>query len=153
VNSAMRQRDRRRHGESGELTAVRSYLLALIGAALTGLETELVLMNHSRTPLQLVPLGLAGAGMAVVATLWIFPVAAAVRFLKAILWAGTLAGALGIVVHWQSNPGDHRREAPPLVPAMMLPLGLLGSAYAFRHPALSGRAGGTFRSVAARPGD
>ena len=50
--------------DAATLQALRIYLLAVIALVLCGLELELLMLNHLNTPLQLLPVGLVGGGIA-----------------------------------------------------------------------------------------
>lgn len=149
------------NGDAETLTAIRSFLLGIIGLVLFGLELELLFLNHVKTPLQMLPVGLAGGGLGMIVWHLVSPNPASIRILKGILCACSIVGALGMLIHNGMNAENHWREshglrpgfeedAPPSAPAAMLPLGLLGLAYTFRHPALDERFGDNFQSITTR---
>ena len=139
------------------LCVIRSYLLGIIALVLFGLLLELIVLNHLKTPLQLLPVGLACLAMGATAWNFILPNAASIRILRGALLACSLIGLLGMAIHTAFYVSDHQnkahrrrgleREVPPLAPAAMLPLGLLGLAFTFRHPLLEEDFGGTFQSI------
>ncbi len=141
---------------SRALAWLRRYLLALLVLGLAGTGGELVLLRHYESWLQLIPL--AAIGWALVLAAWNAwrPSRAGVRVLRATMAAFLATGGLGVWLHYRANaefqldmdPSLHgwtlldktmHSQAPPaLAPGAMAELGLLGLAYAFRHPALSG---------------
>ena len=143
--------------DAATLQALRMYLLAIIALVLCGLELELLMLNHVNTPLQLLPVGLVGGGIAAVLWSLISPNGTSLRILKGVLMACTIIGALGIAIHsafyvsdkWNKAHGRRglEREVPPLAPAAMLPLGLMGLACTFRHPLLEEEFGRNYQSI------
>ncbi len=143
------------------LPVIRSFLLGIIALVLTGLLAELLFLNHLKTPLQMLPAGLAAGGLVVIVRYWISPNATSLRILKGILIACTVVGVLGIVIHagilssMRDRKARGRRpefteEPPPLAPMVMVPIGLLGLAFTFRHPDLEERIGHNFQSITMR---
>jgi hypothetical protein len=146
------------HSGESTLFMIRRFLLWIIALVLFGLETELVFLNHLNSPLQILPVGLVAGALSAVAWTVLWPAPAGVRILRGILYACSIAGALGMVIHWQMNLENQSRirrgrrpgfegEAPPLAPAAMLPLGLLGLACTYRHPALDEGFGERVQSI------
>ena len=143
--------------DAATLQALRIYLLVIIALVLCGLELELLMLNHVNTPLQLLPVGLVGGGIASVFWSLISPNGTSLRILKGVLMACTIIGALGIAIHsafyvsdkWNKAHGRRglEREVPPLAPAAMLPLGLMGLACTFRHPLLEEEFGRNYQSI------
>ena len=143
--------------DAATLQALRMYLLAIIALVLCGLELELLMLNHVNTPLQLLPVGFVGGGIASVLWSLISPNGRSLRVLKGVLMACTIIGALGIAIHsafyvsdkWNKAHGRRglEREVPPLAPAAMLPLGLMGLACTFRHPLLEEDFGRNYQSI------
>ena len=139
------------------LSVIRRYLLGVIALVLFGLLLELIMLSHLNTPLQLLPVGLAILALGATAWNFILPNATSLRILKGTLLACSFVGVLGLVIHSAFYINDHRnkahgrrgleREVPPLAPAAMLPLGLLGLAFTFRHPLLEEDFGRTFESI------
>lgn len=127
----------------------------LVGAIGTG--ADLFLLEHFEDKRQLIPLGLLG--LAVIVLLWhvIHRGPASLRGLQILMILFVIAGLVGLVLHYQGssefqlevNPDLSgfelfskaiRAKAPPaLGPGAMINLGLLGLAYAYRHPILGGR--------------
>jgi hypothetical protein len=143
--------------DAATLQALRIYLLAIIALVLCGLELELLMLEHVNTPLQLLPVGFVGGGIASVLWSLISPNGTCLRILKGVLMACTIIGALGIAIHsafyvsdkWNKAHGRRglEREVPPLAPGAMLPLGLMGLACTFRHPLLEEEFGRNYQSI------
>jgi hypothetical protein len=150
------------------LRTVRRILAAVLVLGLTGTATELVLLRHYEDSWQLVPMFFIAAALVVLAWHGVRPSAASVRLLQATMAGFVLVSGIGLVLHYQGSlefqlevdPGLHgwplflkviRAQAPPaLAPGVMAQLGLIGLAYAFRHPALaktSSSSSNDFRSV------
>jgi hypothetical protein len=139
------------------LSVIRRYILGIVALVLLGLLLELLMLSHLKTPLQLLPVGLTFLAFGATAWNFISANAASVRILRGTLLACSVVGLLGIAIHSafyvtdRANKAHGRRgmerEAPPLAPAAMLPLGLLGIACTFRHPLLQEDFGRTFQSI------
>jgi hypothetical protein len=127
-------------------------------AGIVGTEAELLLIGHYENVTQRIPLGLLL--LAFTALCWHLakPRPASVRALQATMVLFIVGGAIGMLFHYQGakefqlevDPSLRgvalfwkvmRAKAPPaLAPAALIGLGVLGLAYAFRHPALYGDA-------------
>lgn len=134
---------------------LRRWIVAILGVALAGTGIELVLLEHYEEPWQLVPLFLIA--LAIVVLIWhgLRRTQASVRALQGTMALCIVAGAVGIVLHYRGaaafqleiDPSQHgwelwlkalRAKAPPvLAPGLMMQLGFLGLAYAYRHPAVA----------------
>jgi len=147
--------------DAENLRVIRGYLLAITSLALGGLEVELLFLNHVKSPLQLLPVGLGGIGLGVLAWNAVSPNSTSVRILKGILVSLMIVGAIGTAIHLAVAAADHwnkahgrrglEHEIPPLAPAAMLPLGLMGLALTFKHPLLEEeRFGESFQSITSR---
>jgi hypothetical protein len=135
----------------------RRALLGVFLVGTIGAGADLFLLEHFEDKLQLIPLALLG--LALIVLLWhvIHRGPASLRGLQILMILFVIAGFLGLVLHYQGssefqlevNPDLSglelfskaiRAKAPPaLGPGAMINLGLLGLAYAYRHPILSGR--------------
>lgn len=134
---------------------LRAFLLALLLISMTGTAAELLLIGHTEDPWQWTPLALLALCIVVLAWVAASRSAASLRALQAVMLLFIAAGVAGLVLHLQAKI-EFQREvnpslagmalyrkalesvAPPaLAPGMMIQLGLLGLAYAWRHPALS----------------
>jgi hypothetical protein len=139
--------------DANTLGAIRKFLLATVLIALVGTEIELLILAHVKPLLQLLPVFLIA--VALVSLIW-YGVARNGQSLR--LFQGTMAmciasGLIGVVVHLAFSAAAETKknpalsgmtlirlaltgEAPPLAPAMMIQIGLVGLAYTFRHPLL-----------------
>lgn len=136
------------------LLLLRRALLGIfvLGAAGTGV--ELVLLGHTEDVWQWIPVGLLGASLLLLAAYAFAPGRAGIRAFQGLMLLFLGAGVLGAVLHYQGNAEFERemvpavagwdlfREAmtgatPGLAPGTMLWLGLVGLAWAFRHPRLA----------------
>ena len=138
------------------LPSLRRLLLALLFLGLVVTGTDLILLEHFEDRWQLVPLILIGVGLAVLGVHVLQRGPASLRVLRITMVLYLPAGLTGLVLHYRGssefqlevNPGlggfelfwkAIKAKAPPaLAPAAMLHLGLLGLAYGYRHPVLSG---------------
>jgi hypothetical protein len=143
--------DAQRSAEAGaeRIELLRRWILAVMVLGLLGTITELVLLGHYEQPLQLVPLILIVAAVAVLAWEWRQRDTASRRAVQIVMALFVLAGFAGFVAHfvgsaeyqlelnpemgtWELVEKVLRAKAPPLLaPGMMLQLGLLGLAYIF----------------------
>ena len=135
------------------LATLRRFLLAIVGLGLFGTGTELLLMGHYEDPWQLVPLVVIALSLAVLGWHTVSGGAASLRAHCLAMALLMISGALGIVLHYRGNMEFQleidaslrglplflkvmNAKAPPaLAPGNMALLGLLGLAYAYRHPA------------------
>jgi hypothetical protein len=133
---------------------LRRFLLALLTLGVAGVSTELVLLDHYEDGWQLAPFAVLGLGLISIAWHAAAGSAASLRLLRATMVLFLATGGAGIVLHYlgnlefqrEINPAQsqweffkkviHAKAPPALAPAAMAQLGLLGLAYAFRHPAL-----------------
>jgi hypothetical protein len=141
------------HPETGTLSFLRRALLFILTLGLIGTEIELLLLKHTDGFWQIAPLALIG-GAIVVLTWWAATrSAASLRALQVAMLIFLASGVAGVVLHFRgnvnyardSNPSLSGRElymeaivgaTPALAPGTMIQLGLLGLAFAFRHPRL-----------------
>ena len=133
---------------------LRRILLAIFVAAALGTLAELLLLGHYEDRWQLVPLGLLGAGPLV--ALWhsLRPSVTTLRAFRALTWCFVAGGLIGTYLHYTGNAEFElemypsraglelfweslRGATPTLAPAGLAWLGLIGLAYAFRHPGLN----------------
>ena len=141
------------------LAALRRFLLTLILLSLCATATELLLVGHTEDAWQWVPLALIALALPAAGWLAAAPRAGIVRAWQGLMALFLASGCLGLFLHAQakmefmreSNPsadslslfwaGLKTQSPPTLAPGIMIQTGLLGLAYAFRHPALGrGRA-------------
>jgi hypothetical protein len=136
------------------LAVIRGWLFAVLGLGLVGTGIELLLLEHYETAVQFVPL--VSIALALGAVIWhtIKRDALSIRALQATMVLFVAAGIAGTGFHlrgaaqfqleidpsqsrWDIFKKAMRSKAPPvLAPGLMLQLGLVGLAYAYRHPAL-----------------
>lgn len=140
--------------EGATATALRRLILALIFLSAGAMLVDLLLLEHFETAWQWAPLALLVPVLAIVAVVAFRPSRASVRLLQGAMLACIAAGLLGMFLHYRGNlEFELERDAslrgialfwetirgatPALAPGAMVQLGLLGLAFAFRHPALS----------------
>lgn len=153
--------DVRAEGEAGP---IRRLLLAVMLLGMGGLIAELVLLEHTESAWQWVPLVLLGAGLVLGAALGMAPGRAVLRAFQALMAAYVVAGAVGFWLHYSGNVEFERESdpslggmalvwsalegaTPALAPGALAQLGLLGLVLAYRHPALGRRASSADASV------
>jgi hypothetical protein len=137
------------------LAAMRRILLVILVVGMIGTTTDLLLLEHDEEAIQLIPLVLLGA--ALVAAVWqaVKPGRASLTALQIVMLLFILSGVLGVYFHVAANVEFQRevdpsiagtalfwkavaaKTPPALAPGSMAQLGLIGLAYAYRHP--SGR--------------
>jgi hypothetical protein len=139
--------------ETELLATIRRVLLALVLLGIIGLTLELLLLEHTESVTQLMPFAVLGAGFAVSVKLAVRATRRSLRLFQAVMLLFVAAGLLGVYLHLRGNvlfeqetdPSARgldliRRSLqggiPLLAPAAMAQLGLLGLAFAYRHPAL-----------------
>jgi len=152
----MRTRPVGTKGVGTTLRAVRRVLrvILFLGFLITG--TDLLLLGHYEDAKQVIPLVLIAVGLVVLSWHAFYGGAASVRALQVTMVLFIASGMLGAVLHYRSNMEFQlemdsslsglklfskvmQAKAPPaLAPSAMAQLGLLGLAYAYRHPALAG---------------
>ena len=133
---------------------IRPLLLAIFLLGILGAGSELFLLGHYEDPWQLVPLGMIGLSLVVLAVRLFRNDARVLRVFQVLMLMFVAAGALGIYLHYQSNvefelemnPAaagwELIRESlsgamPALAPGTMAYLGLIGFLYTWRHPIFS----------------
>jgi len=145
-------------GEAQSASALRRFVLAVLTLGMCCLLANLIALKHFEDSWPLVPLFLIGLALGAVAWYLAGGGAASVRLLQILMLFFVVAGALGVVLHYRGNmefqleidPSQGgwelfskviQAKAPPaFAPGAMAQLGLLGLAYAFRHPAFGQRA-------------
>ena len=136
------------------LSVIRRWLLAVLGLGLVSTGVELVLLEHYETAVQFVPLVSIALALAVLIWHGAKGDALSIRALQATMVLFLMAGVAGVGFHlrgaaefqleidpsqprWDIFKKAMRAKAPPvLAPGLMVQLGLVGLAYAYRHPAL-----------------
>jgi hypothetical protein len=136
------------------LSVIRQWLLAALVVGLVGTGIELVLLEHYETAVQFVPLVFIALALAVLTWHRVKGDALSIRALQATMVLFLMAGVAGVGFHlrgaaefqleidpsqprWDIFKKAMRAKAPPvLAPGLMVQLGLVGLAFAYRHPAL-----------------
>lgn len=138
-------------GGAGE--QVRRLLLALLLFGAVGMLVDLLLLEHFETIWQWIPIALLVPVIAIMVAALIRPGRRVVRALQGVMAVCVAAGLLGVYLHYQGNLEFElerdpelrglalvwetiRGATPALAPGALVQLGLLGLAYAFRHPSL-----------------
>ena len=133
---------------------MRRLLLALLFLGLVGTGAELLLLQHTESLWELIPLVLIGLTLVILTWHVMVQRPASIRALQGTMGLFLIAGFAGLVLHYQSNM-EFKLETnpslagwalfwavltgkspPALAPGAMIQLGLLGFAYAYQHPAL-----------------
>ncbi len=132
-----------------KLRLARRALLAVLLLGTVGMSVELLLLGHYEELDQLIPLVLAGLALVTLTWATVAPSGAAPHALRAVMAGFVVAGAVGVVLHFQANAEFQteidptqgglelfwkvvRAKAPPaLAPGAMVQLGLLGWLYAY----------------------
>ena len=133
---------------------MRPLILALLFVGLFGMGAELLLLQHTRSAWELIPLVLMGLALLILTWHVIVQHRASVRGIQAIMGLFLIAGVAGIALHYQSsmefkletNPALSgwplfwavmtAKTPPALAPGTMIQLGLLGLVYTYRHPSI-----------------
>ena len=143
----------RRGGAEEEVGLLRRLLLGLVLIGILGLAAELVLLEHTESVWQWVPLVLLAAAFACGLAVALRPGAGTLRPFQGVMALCVAAGALGLYLHYRGNVEFELESdpslrgaallwaalhgaTPALAPGALAQLGLLGLALAFRHPAL-----------------
>jgi hypothetical protein len=143
--------------ESISLRFMRRILLGTLVLGLIGTGGELLLLNHVEELTQWAPLVLIVLALAAIAWYSISRAPASVRALKWVMIAFVIAGFAGFYFHLQGSmefklesyptlkgwelfwTSMRSKAPPPLAPGVMIQLGLIGLAFAHRHPALKAK--------------
>lgn len=138
--------------------SLRRFVLAALTVGLIGVLADLIVLKHFEDSWQLVPMVLIGLALGVIAWYLFGGGAASVRLLQILMLFFIVAGVAGAVLHFRGNMEFqldidpslrgwdlftkviHAKAPPALAPGAMAQLGLLGLAYAFRHPAFGQKA-------------
>jgi hypothetical protein len=139
------------------LGALRRVLLGILLLGMAGTSTELLLLKHDEDLSQLIPLVLIGAGYVVVAWNALTRSRLSIMVMQIVMILFVASAVLGMVFHYQANVefqlemdpalgGSNlwwkvlqAKTPPALAPGVMAQLGLIGLAYAYRHPAVARR--------------
>lgn len=141
--------------EAVSLAGIRRGLLVILLLGMAGMAIELLLLDHFEDTTQLIPLGLLAVGVAVVAWNALGGGRGSVLVVQIVMVLFVAAGVAGAYFHYRANAEFQReidptlggaallwatlraKTPPALAPGMMVQLGLIGLAYAYRQPARS----------------
>ena len=137
------------------LAALRKFLLFILLIGMTGTLTELLILRHVEDVLQLIPLVLIGVGYVVLGWHAIRRSRGSIASLQIVMLMFVVSGILGMFLHYRANvefqlevqpdlsgtdlfwKALEAKTPPALSPGVMAQLGLIGFAYAYRHPAFA----------------
>lgn len=137
---------------------LRRILLAILAFGIVGLVPELLLLEHVKSPTQLIPFALLVLMAVGVGLVYFRPNRTNLRLFQVLMILVALGGLMGVWEHLEGNL-EYVRElsptlsglpllwkalhkgAPVLAPGVMLQMALLGLAFTFRHPAWGERGG------------
>ena len=139
--------------ESGPLGTIRKILLWSLLAGSSGTLLELLLIGHDEMAAQFAPLVLLGVGILAAAWTLFAPRPAAIRTLQVLMVVFVASGLIGVVLHYKGNEAFELEMSPSraglslmsktltgatpvLAPGSMCLLGIVGLAFAHRHPGL-----------------
>jgi hypothetical protein len=139
------------------LGLLRRALLWILILGMAGTTAELLLLRHTEDTAQILPLGLLTAGYLTVAWNATKHSRLSVLILQLLMVLFVASGLLGMYFHYTANlefqlemeptltGGSliwkilQAKTPPALAPGVMAQLGLIGLAYAYRHPAVARR--------------
>ena len=136
--------------------SLRGVLLLLVHLGILGLLAELVLLEHTESFQQWIPLASLLAGLASGLAVAAKPSPASLKLFRVVMAAFVFGGLLGLWLHLKGNIEFElernsslggieliweslRGATPALAPGALSQLGLLGLAFTYRHPVLAGR--------------
>ncbi|MGI9044368.1 MAG: hypothetical protein ACR2GK_09645 [Gemmatimonadaceae bacterium] len=131
---------------------LRDLVLAIILVGTLGLIADLLLQEHTESWQQWIPLVLLGFGLAATALVQLRAGRSSLRIFSVVMVTFLAAGAMGVYLHLAGNMEfivertpelrglalaweALRGATPALAPGALAQLGLMGLAYAYRHPA------------------
>ncbi len=145
-------------GQIATIGAIRGILLAIFLLGALGTGAELYLIEHTEDRWQWIPLLLLALSLVAILVHAAFRRAATVRVFQLTMILFVISGFVGFWLHYQAkmefkletNPDLAGLELfweavkgaavpPVLAPGMMIQMGLLGLAWAYRHPALGSK--------------
>jgi hypothetical protein len=147
-----RWKSRAEEEELTDLETLRPALVLLLGFTMLGTIVELLLLGHTESVWQWIPIVLLSVGVAAVMVFFFRPSLNVVRGYRALMVLFVMSGPVGLYQHYTGNeefelemyPTRKGLElvwesltgaTPALAPGMMIYLGLLGLATAYGHPA------------------
>jgi hypothetical protein len=143
------------NAQTSTLSLLRRALLLMLLIGVIGIQVELLLLKHTDGVWQLAPLLLNALLIAALAWYGLSHAALPVRALQAVCVLCLVSSGIGVIQHFRANVSYARdsdpslsgtalyEEAvmgstPTLAPGAMAQLGLIGLAFAFRHPRIRG---------------
>jgi len=140
--------------EPESLSFIRRLLLITLLVSLVGTISELLLLEHFEDPWQWTPIALIGAALLVLAWHGVEHGRTSLNVFRGLMVLFVASGGLGVILHYRGNvefelemyPDMHGWKlfaetmtgaTPALAPGAMVQIGLVGLAWAFRHPALT----------------
>ena len=141
--------------ESATLAFLRRFLLASLAVGILGTACELILLGHVDSAAQWIPMIALAVAILLLAWHTLRPGALTVRLIQLLMCAFIVFGVVGVGLHYDGNVEFERElhpketgvmflrhtlagATPVLAPGSMVLLGLLGIAYAYRHPSAVG---------------
>jgi hypothetical protein len=139
----------------GAIATIRAILLAILLLGMLGTGAELLLIKHTEDPKQWIPLVLIASAFIILIWHAAQRRRLSLRFFQAVMIAFIAGGVAGFYFHYrgsvefklESKPSLKgwalfweamgSKAPPPLAPGVMIQLGLIGLAYAYRHPVLT----------------
>jgi hypothetical protein len=138
--------------DSPPLSTIRRLLLATLLLSLAGTVGELLLLEHFEDAWQWAPIVLIGAALLVLLWHALVPGPLTLNVFNGLMVLFVVSGALGILLHYRGNvefelemypdlsgwklfKDTMMGATPALAPGAMAQIGLVGLAWAFRHPA------------------
>lgn len=145
--------------------SIRRLLLALVLVGGAGLGAELLLLEHTESATQWLPLLVIAATFVSAVILLTRPSRRTLRLFQAVMGLAVLIGALGVYLHFDGNTEFELEmdpavrglglvwsalhgATPALAPGALVQLGLLGLISTYRHPLLRRPAQGSQRGPA-----
>ena len=137
------------------LGLLRRVLLGIFLLGMAGTSVELLLLAHTEDITQLIPLSLIAAAYLTLAWHWSRQSRLSIITFQSLMALFIVSGILGVYFHYTANaefqlevePGLGKgkllwkalqaKTPPALAPGVMAQLGLIGLAYAYRHPAVA----------------
>jgi hypothetical protein len=153
IGGAHERRPKGEHIEDGRLRLV---LLWIVLIGVLGLAVELILLEHYESFWQWSPFIVLGAALLSGVAVLMRPRRTSVRAFRMVMALCVVVGGIGLVLHYRGNveferesdPAAHGLDlvwrsltgaTPALAPGALTQIGLVGLAYAFRHPVLRRR--------------
>ena len=145
-----------RRGDTDNWGKARRMLLGLVYVGIFGLLGELILLGHTESTFQWVPIISLVVGLLAAMAMTFRPAPATVRPFRWIMWVFVVAGVVGVYLHLDGNYEWALERSstlagrelfwevisgatPVLAPGALAQLGLLGLILTYRHPALGRR--------------